>query len=263
MEVSGGAEPQTFFPNAAGNTIECVWHPPSRDAQPPLVLLHDGIGSVAMWRNFPAELAAATGCGVLVYSRRGTGWSSGIDAPLEVNYMHREALEVLPELLDGQGIENPVLIGQSDGASIAVIHAGAGGRPVRGLILEAPHLFVEDLTIVSIERAKREFLATGMKDRLGRYHRDPEQAFFAWNDVWLRPDFRDWNIEGYLSAITCPVLAIQGEDDEYGTLAQIDAVETGVGGRFERLILAHCGHTPHRDQAARVVSAMADFIASL
>jgi pimeloyl-ACP methyl ester carboxylesterase len=226
-------------------------------------LLHDGIGSAAMWRSFPAQLAAASGCGVLVYSRRGTGRSSGIDAPLPVDYMHQEALQVLPELLDGQGIDDPVLIGQSDGASIAVIHAGAAGRPVRGLVLEAPHLFVEDLTIRSIERAKREFASSAMKDRLARYHRDPERAFFAWNDVWLRPDFRQWNIEGYLAAVTCPVLAIQGEDDEYGTLAQIDALERGVGGRFARLILAQCGHTPHRDQAARVLTAISDFIVSL
>ncbi len=263
MEASSPPAAEVFFERIADRDIECVRYPSARAGAPPLVFLHDGIGSVAMWRGFPAEVAAATGAAAFVYSRHGNGWSSTLARPLEVDYMHTEALEGLPELLDRQSIDAPILIGQSDGASIALIHAGGSRRPVRGLVLEAPHVFVEDLTIASIEAAKRTFLETGLKDRLRRHHRDPEASFFGWNDVWLRPEFRDWNIERYLSAVTCPVLALQGEDDEYGTLAQIEAIERQVSGPFQKIILRDCGHTPHRDQHQRTLRAICDFVAAV
>lgn len=231
----------------------------SADA-PCLIFLHEGLGSVALWRDFPAKLAASTGASAVVYSRYGYGESDPIAAPHAPDYMHREALEALPELRQKLGIENPILIGHSDGASIALIHAGSGRWPVRALILEAAHVFVEDVTIASIEAAKSNFEHADLRDRLARYHVDSDSAFRGWNDIWLHPDFRRWNIGEFLPGIRCPVLAIQGADDPYGTLAQIDAVEQGVRGPFERLILPNCKHSPHRDQEATTLAAMAEFI---
>ncbi|HUK07184.1 MAG TPA: alpha/beta hydrolase [Stellaceae bacterium] len=247
----------------SGHRIEYQQTARTRAGTAPLVFLHEGLGSLAMWKDFPAELAAASGAPALVYSRYGYGNSDPIAAPRRVDYMHEEALEALPALLGALHIANPILIGHSDGASIALIHAGAGRWPVRGLILEAPHVFVEDATISSIDAAREVYRATDLNDRLRRYHADPDNAFWGWNDIWLDPAFRAWNIEASLPSITCPVLAIQGADDEYGTLAQLDAIERGVRGPFERLVLAQCKHSPHRDQPAATLAAMARFIAGV
>jgi pimeloyl-ACP methyl ester carboxylesterase len=263
MSESSFVGPKDFVETVSGRKFECHWYPPSRHDAPTLVFLHEGIGSTAMWKRFPADLAAATGCGTLVYSRHGYGWSSGREAPFAVDYMHREALETLPELLDKRAIENPVLIGHSDGASIAIIHAGGSGRPVRAVVLEAPHVFVEDLTIASIEQAKAAFAETDLRHKLARYHKDPETSFFGWNDIWLHPEFRDWNIEEYLPGVTCPSLAIQGADDKYGTLAQIEAIERQVAGPFQKHVLAACGHSPHHEQPEATLEAMRAFIANL
>jgi pimeloyl-ACP methyl ester carboxylesterase len=235
---------------------------PSSEA-PTLIFLHEGLGSAAMWRDFPAKLAAATGAPALVYSRPGYGHSPPPAGPRGPDYMHVEALEILPELRRALGLAEVVLVGHSDGASIALIHAGTGRWPVRALILEAPHVFVEKITVESIENAKEIFETTALRDRLGRYHADPEAMFWTWNRAWLDPRFRNWNIEASLPGVRCPVLAIQGEDDEYGTLAQLDAIERGVAGRFERLVLAQCGHAPHRDREAATLAAMTRFIRSL
>jgi len=174
--------------------------------------------------------------------------------------MHEEALETLPALLAALGVAAPILIGHSDGASIALIHAGSGRWPVRGLVLEAPHVFVEDVSITSIAAARTTYETTDLRQRLARYHEDPDHAFWGWNDIWLHPAFRSWTIESYLPGVRCPVLAIQGADDEYGTLAQLDAIERSVGGSFERLVLADCKHSPHRDQEVLALEAMARFI---
>jgi pimeloyl-ACP methyl ester carboxylesterase len=243
-----------------GHRIEVEEIAGARSDAPSLIFLHEGLGSVALWRDFPAKLAAKTGAATVVYSRYGYGKSDPIAAPHAPDYMHKEALEALPELRQKLGLENPILIGHSDGASIALIHAGSGRWPVRALILEAPHVFVEDVTIASIEAAKDVYRSTDLRQRLARYHADPDSAFRGWNDIWLHPDFRRWNIEEVLPGVRCPVLAIQGADDEYGTLAQIDTIERGVRGRFERLVLASCKHSPHRDQEAATLAAMADFI---
>jgi pimeloyl-ACP methyl ester carboxylesterase len=231
-------------------------------AEPALVFLHEGLGSVAMWRDFPARVAAATGRRTLVYSRLGYGASAPLPAPRRPDYMHREALEALPALRAEHGLADAVLVGHSDGASIALIHAGAG-HPVRGIVAMAPHVFVEDVTIRSIEAAREAWRTTDLRARLERYHADAEGAFRGWNDAWLDPAFRDWNIEEYLPAITCPVLAIQGRDDEYGTMAQLDAIERQVEGRVERLELARCRHSPHRDQPEATLAAIAAFVARL
>jgi len=248
------------FVAVQGHRIEVEEIAGARPDAPFLIFLHEGLGSVALWRNFPKKLAAATGAAAVVYSRYGYGRSNPITAPHRPDYMHKEALEALPELRQKLGIENPILIGHSDGASIALIHAGSGRWPVRALILEAPHVFVEDLTIASIEAAKKSFEETDLRDRLARYHVDSESAFRGWNDVWLHPDFRNWSIAEYLPGVHCPVLAIQGADDPYGTLAQIDAVEHGVRGPFEGLILRDCKHSPHRDQETATLAAMVEFI---
>lgn len=248
------------FAAVEGHRLEIERIPAKRAGAPTLVFLHEGLGSVALWRDFPAGLAARTGAAALVYSRRGYGKSDRLDGPRRVDYMHEEALSVLPALLGELGISAPILIGHSDGASIALIHAGSGRWPVRALVLEAPHVFVEDMTIASIAEAKTGYRASDLGPRLARYHDDPDHAFWSWNDIWLDPAFRSWTIEDYLPGVRCPVLAIQGADDEYGSLVQLDAIERGVSGSFERRVLAGCKHSPHRDQEALTLAAMAGFI---
>jgi pimeloyl-ACP methyl ester carboxylesterase len=206
-------------------------------------------------------VAEATGCPGLVYSRYGYGKSEPLDAPRAIDYMHREALEVLPDLLARLDIVRPILIGHSDGASIALIHAGADRWPVRGVVALAPHVFVEEVSIASIAQAKVAFETTDLAARLGRHHDHVESAFRGWNDIWLHPDFRRWNIEGCLPGIRCPVLAIQGLDDQYGTVAQLDAIAVQVGGPFERVMLEACGHSPHRDQPDATLAAIERFVA--
>jgi pimeloyl-ACP methyl ester carboxylesterase len=176
--------------------------------------------------------------------------------------MHDEALKSLPELLDQLAIHRPILFGHSDGGSIALIHAGACGTYVRGVIAEAPHVFVEEFGIRSIEIAKRNYESTDLRQKLGRYHADPGSAFRGWNDIWLDPDFRAWNIEEFLPRIQCPVLAIQGENDEYGTMEQIDRIAAAVP-RAQVLKLNPCGHSPHRDQPDAVIDRVARFVAEL
>jgi pimeloyl-ACP methyl ester carboxylesterase len=229
-------------------------------AEPALVFLHEGLGSVALWREFPAALAAATGRRALLYDRAGHGNSPLPDRPRTPRFMHEEALDVLPALLARHGIERPILVGHSDGGSIALIHAAR--HPVTGLVLLAPHVFVEDLSVHSIEEARETFATTDLRERMARYHRDPEATFRLWNDIWLAPEFRDWNIEDMLEDIACPVLAIQGEHDQYGTLAQIDAIEAGVGGPFTRAVL-DARHAPHLEAPEATLRAAADFIRSL
>jgi pimeloyl-ACP methyl ester carboxylesterase len=248
------------FATVQGQRLEISQIAAARAGAPTLVFLHEGLGSLALWRDFPAKLAARTGAAALVYSRRGYGKSDRLAGPRAVGYMHAEALVVLPALLRELGIAEPILIGHSDGASIALIHAGSGRWPVRALVLEAPHVFVEDVTVASIEQAKIAYRTTDLGKRLARYHDDADHAFWGWNDIWLDPAFRSWNVEDCLPGVHCPVLAIQGADDEYGTLSQLDAIERGVSGPVERLVLANCKHSPHRDQEAATLDAMARFI---
>jgi pimeloyl-ACP methyl ester carboxylesterase len=237
--------------------------PGSVKDRPTLIFLHEGLGSAALWRDYPAKLAAATGLPALVYSRYGYGKSDRLRSARTVDYMHVEALETLPAVRRRFGLDDVILIGHSDGASIALVHAGDGRWAVRGLVLEAPHVLVEEITIASIAAAKDAFETTDLERRLGRYHDDPAGAFWGWNRIWLDPAFRSWNIEAVLPRIRCPVLAIQGADDEYGTLAQIDAIARGLGGRFERQVLPDCRHSPHRDQEPATLAATVRFIAAI
>ena len=254
--------PRARFFDVAGHRLECVRIRGAKSA-PTLVFLHEGLGSVALWKDFPARVAEATGCPVLVYSRAGYGRSSPAVLPRVPNYMHVEALTVLPALLDRLGIADPVLVGHSDGASIALLHAGSGSRPVRALVALAPHVFVEDMSIASIDEVRRQYETTDLREKLARRHADPDAAFRGWNDIWLAPAFRGWNIEANLSGVRCPLLLIQGRDDEYGSAAQLDAIERRVGGTVARLELADCRHSPHRDQPEATLAAIADFVATV
>jgi pimeloyl-ACP methyl ester carboxylesterase len=226
---------------------------------PTLVFLHEGLGSISQWRDFPVQVAAKTECHALVYSRYGYGNSDVLQEARNARFMHDEGMEVLPELLEKLSIREPFLIGHSDGASIAILYAGAG-NPARGLVLLAPHVLVEEQSIKSIAAAKTAFETTDLPKRLGQYHKDAAKTFWGWNDIWLRPDFRNWNIEEYLPRIKCQVLAIQGYEDEYGTMAQLDAIAAQCGGKVETLRLQNCRHSPHRDHPEAVLNAICDFL---
>lgn len=248
------------FLTTGGHRLDYRWIPPLRPGLPVLVLLHEALGSVELWKDFPDRLAEATGCGVLAHSRLGHGRSDPPDGPRGTDYLHREALDRLPAVLRKLGVERPVLIGHSDGASIALILAGAGTVPVGALVLMAPHVFVEDTTIAGIGAACAAWRETDMERKLARYHDDAERVFRDWSGIWLDPVFRDWNIEACLPAIRCPVLLIQGLDDEYATLAQIDAIGGRVSGPVERFDLPGCGHSPHRDRPEATLAAISRFV---
>lgn len=224
-----------------------------------LVLLHEGLGSVAMWKDFPDVLAARTGHPVLAYSRYGHGRSTELGGPRPLDYMHHEALVVLPEVLAELGIHEPFLIGHSDGASIAIIHAG-GGHPVQAMVLMAPHVFVEDVTIENIAAARDRFEAGDLAGRLARYHDHPQSMFRGWSDIWLNSEFRAWNIEASVKTCTAPMLLIQSRDDPYGTIAQIDSIEKHAPAPVEKLLLSDCGHSPHVDRRDATLDAITDFV---
>jgi pimeloyl-ACP methyl ester carboxylesterase len=255
-------EPQGFVA-VGGAQLEYRFIAPAGPGLPVLVFLHEGLGCVGIWRGFPDALAAATGCGAFVYSRAGYGRSSPVTVPRPLRYMQDEALEVLPRLLDALGLDDVVLVGHSDGASIALVHAGGAdpGRRVRSVIAEAPHVFCEELSVASIEKARRAFEAGDLRPKLARLHgENVDCAFWGWNRAWLDPGFAAWNIEEYLPRIQAPVLVIQGRDDEYGTAAQYESVRARCGGPVEVVVLEGCGHSPHRDQPAATLTAMAGFI---
>jgi len=227
---------------------------------PPLVFLHEGLGSVSMWRDFPDHVARRVGAPAMIYSRFGYGKSDRLRGLRAPNFMHDEALDVLPALLDALGIENPVLIGHSDGASIALIHAAASQRPVTAIVLMAPHVMVEPISVESIARVTETYETTDLKARLARHHDHVDDAFLGWSRIWLDPRFRTWSLAKECSALAVPTLLIQGEDDEYGTLAQLDAIAEVAPGPVQRVVLSHCGHAPHRDQEPAVLDAISGFI---
>lgn len=248
---------------AGGHQLEVRRYHPAHasDPRPTLVMLHEGLGSVAMWRDFPQHLAEATGCETLAYSRYGYGTSDRLLGRRGVDFMHREARETLPELLAALGIERPILFGHSDGGSIALIHAGSGFE-VSGLIVLAPHLFVEELSISSIAAAKLAYETTDLRERLKRYHDDVDGAFWGWNDIWLDPAFRAWNIEEEVARVRCPLLALQGADDEYGTPRQVRRIAE-LAPQADVLLLQDCRHAPHRDQPQAVLEASLRLVARI
>lgn len=249
----------TFEITVEGHRLEVQRIPGRRPHATELVFLHEGLGSISHWKAFPARVAAATGFPVVIYSRYGSGNSDLPEEPRPVTFMHDEALRALPELLTKLNLEAPILIGHSDGASIALIYTGVHNR-VRGLVLLAPHVFVEDLSVKSIAEAKVKFETTNLPQKLARHHRDAARTFWGWNNIWLNPDFRRWNIEEYLPRITCPILVIQGLDDQYGTMAQPEAIARQSRGPVEILRLADCRHSAHKDQPDAVLEGIAQFV---
>jgi pimeloyl-ACP methyl ester carboxylesterase len=222
------------------------------------------LGCVALWRDFPEAVAQATGFGVFAYSRAGYGASDPADLPRPLDYMTREAVDVLPEVLDQIGFQRGVLVGHSDGATIAAIHAGTLCDPrVRGLVLMAPHFFTEEVGLAEIAKAKTAYDAGDLRDRLAKYHSAPDNTFRGWNDSWLHPSFKAWDVSEVIEYIRVPVLAIQGAEDQYGTLAQIDELESRSYAPVDRLILPDCRHAPFLDQPAQVLDGVAEFCARL
>jgi len=248
--------------------LECQWIESDRSGAPLLVFLHEGLGSVAMWKDWPQRVCEAAVCRGLVYSRYGYGQSTPLPPGEKrpVDFMHREANEVLPALLRALDVDarqdKPVLFGHSDGASIALLYAAMHPDAIAGVVAAAPHILVEDVSVASIAQARMAYLETDLRARLGRYHADPDSAFWGWNDIWLDPAFRRWNLDEYLPRIACPVLAIQGLDDEYGTLAQIRGIRR-LAPQTQLLEIPDCGHSPHKDQPAHVIQAVAGFVGSL
>ena len=237
---------------------------PQRNDQPLMVFLHEGLGSLAMWKDFPQRLCDALGCRGLVYSRPGYGRSTPrpADETWGLDFMHRQAHEVLPALLQALDIDSartPLwLFGHSDGGSIALLYAARFPQQLAGAIVLAPHILVEDVSVTSITQARQAYLETDLRTRLARYHDDPDSAFWGWNRIWLHPPFKHWSIEDEIAAITCPLLAIQGLDDEYGTLEQIRGIARRVP-QTRLLELGHCQHSPHKDQPDTVIAEVGVF----
>ena len=254
-----------IYLSTGGGRLEAAWIGPGPDKAPTLIFLHEGLGCVALWRDFPARLAEITGCGALVYSRLGYGSSAPCPLPRPVDFMHHEGLTVLPEVIRQTGIQDHLLVGHSDGGSIALIHAGDNPCPgLKGVVTLAAHVFCEDLTLRSIEVARQCYLNADLKARLSVYHgENTDCAFWGWNDVWLDPDFKQWSIEAFLPAIRVPVLAIQGENDPYGSRDQIDVIQGKSGGLVDVEVVADCGHSPHLEKTDDLLTAISNFMVEI
>jgi pimeloyl-ACP methyl ester carboxylesterase len=249
---------------ADGKRLEAVAYGPPPKEAPTIVMLHEGLGCVALWRDFPAKLAAATGCGVFAYSRAGYGGSERIALPRPLDYMSREARFSLPVVLEAIGLERGILLGHSDGASIAAIYAGEhADERVQGLVLMAPHLFTEAPGLASIAEARRAYETGDLRAKLAKYHADVDVAFRGWNGAWLDPGFKTWNIEDAVERWRVPALLIQGVDDQYGTLAQIRSIEARSPAPVKSLILDACRHSPQIDQPQATLEAIVRFCAKV
>ena len=250
------------FVDVDGHRLEYQWEGPPAGEGPCVVMLHEGLGSVSRWLDFPAAVADATGLAVLVYSRLGYGKSDPLaDCSLPVCFMHDEASIALPGILAALDIRQPILFGHSDGASMALIYAGGGTEPAPlGVLAMSPHVFVEPLCTLNIAKARVAYEESDLRARLARHHDHVDSAFYGWNLAWLLPAFKDWNIEEYLPRIRCPVFVIQGSEDEFGTMKQVEAIERQAGAGAEHVLLAGCGHSPQRQQREATLAAAAGFI---
>lgn len=241
--------------------VEYRWLEANPASETTLIFLHEGLGCAGLWKDFPQQIVQKSGISALNFSRFGYGRSDPVDLPRPLSYMHDEARSVLPQILNAAQIRNPVLIGHSDGASIALIYAAMPGAQCRALVLMAPHVFAEQIGLDAIEQAGRAFRCGGLRGRLERHHgANVDGAFWGWHDAWLAPDFRHWNIEALLPKIEVPVLLLQGENDEYGTLAQIHALQKQLGGDVQTVLLPGCGHSPFREQKKACESAILGFL---
>lgn len=248
-----------------GAQLEYYLHGPTPEEAPTLVFLHEGLGCAAQWRDFPNLLADAVGCGALVYSRQGYGGSDPCKLPRPLSYMHDEALQVLPQILNALAIRDHLLIGHSDGGSIALINAAAVAAPgLLGVVTESAHVFCEDLSVRSISAARDAFVCGDLAAGLHKYHgSNTECAFWGWNQAWLDPEFMAWNVESFLPHIRVPILALQGKEDHYGTLAQLEAIQKGCGHYAKTQLIEQCMHTPHREQSEKTLALMSGFIQKL
>lgn len=248
-----------------GVRLECRWIGPPPDVAPTIVMLHEGLGSAALWRDFPEKLSERTGCGIFIYSRQGYGASDPIELPRPITYMHEEATSTLPSLLDTIDFRRGILLGHSDGGSIATIYAGShADHRVRGLVLFAPHFFVEDLSVQSISQAKTAYEKGDLKTRLERHHgANVDAAFYGWSGPWLDPKFRDWDLGDCLAHIRVPILIVQGDDDRYGTSAQLSFAERETYSPVDAVLLLECGHAPQTDQPERTLKETTDFLRRL
>jgi pimeloyl-ACP methyl ester carboxylesterase len=256
---------QIFHVYAAGHRLRVKTIEPQKSAaaenQATLVFLHEGLGCIELWRDFPEVLCASTGCRGLVYERKGYGGSDMLPGPWKEDYLIEESSVDLPGLLKKCNVDDVILIGHSDGGTIALIMSALNGDVVRGVITEAAHIFVEDVTIAGIHKAVEAYAKDNLKDKLARYHKEnTEMIFRRWADRWLSPEYRNWNVEEYLSEITCPLLAIQGENDEYGTPAQVESIGRLVSGPVETILIPDCGHIPHFQARDTVLAEMTRFI---
>jgi pimeloyl-ACP methyl ester carboxylesterase len=258
-----GLSPSGFLTIGAADLEYSMIGPLPAEA-PTIVMLHEGLGSAALWGDFPEKLQTATGAGVFVYSRAGYGASSPVKLPRPLDYMHIEALEVLPKLLDGVGYRRGLLLGHSDGASIAAIYAGAHqDHRVQGLALIAPHFIVEDVSVASIAEIKTAFEIGDLKTKLARWHNDVDNAFYGWNGAWLDPKFRAWDISDYLAYIRVPVAVLQGADDQYGTIRQVEIAREECYCPVEVTILSKAGHSPHREAPEATLNAISEFASAV
>ena len=249
---------------AGGRRLETAWWGPGPEAAPSIVLLHEGLGCVAMWRGFPERLAEATGLGVFAWSRAGYGASDPVTPPRGVDYMHIEAATCVRPVLDAAGIGACVLLGHSDGGSIAALYAGTqNDARVRGLALLAPHFIVEDIGIAGIEAARDRYVTGDLRGRLARHHADVDGAFWGWNGAWLNPAFRAWDILPECAGIAVPTSIVQGLADPYGTVAQVAALQSVAGARVRPLLLEGVGHAPHLEAAETTLAAVVDFVAEV
>jgi pimeloyl-ACP methyl ester carboxylesterase len=250
----------TGFLSVNNSDLEYRMIGPGPEAAPTIVMLHEGLGSAALWGDFPDRLQAATGAGVFIYSRSGYGASTSVTLPRPLDYMHFEALEVLPRLLEQIGFRRGLLLGHSDGASIAAIYAGAHqDHRVQGIAMIAPHFIVEDISVKSIADIKEAYETTDLKSKLARWHKDVDNAFYGWNGAWLDPEFRNWDISEYLAYIRVPVAIVQGRDDRYGTMRQIEIAQEECYCPVDVTVIPDAGHQPHREAPKATLDAVAEF----
>jgi pimeloyl-ACP methyl ester carboxylesterase len=259
LDIMTTLSPSGFI-RIGASSLEYRMIGPSPDDAPTIVMLHEGLGSAGLWGDFPDKLQAATGCGVVVYSRAGYGASTPVKLPRPLDYMHIEALAVLPKLLDLIGFRRGLLLGHSDGASIAAIYAGGvADHRIRGLVLIAPHFVVEDISVISIAGIKQAYETTDLRSKLKRWHNDVDNAFYGWNGAWLDRAFRDWDISEYLAYIRVPVALLQGVDDEYGTIRQVEIAREECYCPVDVTIIPGAGHSPHREAPGATLETIAEF----
>jgi pimeloyl-ACP methyl ester carboxylesterase len=254
----------TGFLSIGDASLEYTWLAPQSADAPIIVMLHEGLGSVGLWGDFPEKLQQATGAGIFAWSRAGYGQSSPVTLPRPLDYMQREALEVLPKILDMVPFRRGLLLGHSDGASIAAIYAGSHqDHRLQGVALIAPHFVVEDVSVASIAEIKTAYETTELKQKLARWHKDVDNAFYGWNGAWLDPKFRAWDISDYLAYIRVPIAIVQGESDQYGTTRQIEIAREECYCPVEVTLLKDAGHSPHREAAGPTLNAIAEFVSAV